>query len=58
MADLAELKEQLRLAQFDLYFAKQVNWGNPNGGMIDYSNQLALIGQLQLRIQRAEQGGD
>ena len=57
MADLTALKAELKEAQFQLYFAKQVTWGNPNAGMVAYGNQLAKCHQLQRQIQRAEEGG-
>ena len=53
MATLEELKEELRQAQGDLRASSFVTWGNPNGGAIKYSNQLAKCHQLQKQIQEA-----
>lgn len=57
MATIGELREELADAQADLRWMRRVTWGEVNAGLIQYSNQLALIGQLQLRIQRAEEAG-
>ena len=58
MATVGELREELRIAQGYLKAMSWVDWRRDvNGGMISYSNQLAKCHQLQLRIQRAVQGG-
>tara|TARA_B100000674_G_scaffold403276_1_gene349403 strand:- start:1283 stop:1459 length:177 start_codon:yes stop_codon:yes gene_type:complete len=57
MADVAELKAELKELQFWLPYKRRVAWGDINGGWVDYNNQLTRIHALQLRIQRAEEAG-
>ena len=60
MATIPELKAQLREEQFQLYFAKQVSWGNANAGAVNFHNQLIKVERLQIELNKAlaeEAGG-
>lgn len=54
MATIAELKAELKEAQFQLRYAKQVTWSNAAGGMVAYGDQLNRVLALQKQIQEAE----
>ena len=53
MATVAELKEELREAKFQLHFAKQVTLGNANSGMLAYGYQLIKVERLQIELNKA-----
>ena len=52
MATLSELQVQLQEAKFQLRYARPVNWGSPNSGMLNYGHRLQKVLWLQQEIRR------
>ena len=60
MATIPELKAELKEAQFQLYFAKQVSWGNLSSGAMHFNDQLIKVERLTIQLNKAlkaEAGG-
>ena len=53
MATIPELKAQLQEERLQLYFVKQVSWGNANGGAVGFHNQLIKVERLQVELNKA-----
>ena len=51
--DIDALKQQLSEAKYLLDRARFVDWRNPNGGMVDYNDQLIKVERLQIKLNRA-----